>query len=413
MAGQLKHLMYDHTLRTLVKILQGILAGLLVLCLLTIRVWTGENGSGELGMSFERTDVFFRSVENIVRRKIDYLQNKELFERGGSFDDTRAVDIRLYSSGTLDEANLNVNTSYYLCDLLTFAQNGADVMERRIRTLLDQGLSDEQAGERPEAEARTLETVLPVSGGTLADYSYLSANPGIVLRSYYRHLYETAQDVAYRYSQYQEDVEQENSRNAPQAPSNVLYYIENTGTKQRYTNVSARSMSGARAAIQGEEGYVFLFEGDRRFNIMVAATEHILNEEASRYFLNQRFVGSGERVLLAVNLDFPIGDELQEAYLYRSEIRPYAFAAMTLAVACAMLLPLLLALSIVMTGKRENGTLRPLDPFDQVQTEIAGGIIFLAGSSWWIAGQALASGAASTRVRIVLTAFFAGTEYLI
>ena len=406
-------MIYNHTLRTLVKVLQGFLAGLLVMCLLTIRVWTGENGSGELGMSFERTDVFLRTVEEIVRRKIDYLQNKELFERGGSYDDTRAVDIRLYSSGTMDEANLNVNTSYYLSDLLVFAKSGAAGMERRIRALLDQGYSDEQAGERLEGDAQSLEIVLPISGGTLADYSHLSANPGIALLTYYRDLYETAQDVERRYMQYQEDLEQEQSENAPQAPSNVLYYVENTSTKQRYTNVSAKSMSGARAAVQALEGYELLFEGDRRFNIMVASPENILNEEASRFFLGQRFVGSSERVLLAVNLDFPIGDRLQEAYRYRNEIRPYAFAAMAVAVTCAMILPFLLALSIVLTGKNQKGRFRRLDPFDRVQTEIAGGIVFLAGSSWWIAGQVLASRTSSVRLRLLIISVFAGTEYII
>ena len=47
MAEQLKQLIYNHTLRTLVKVLQGFLAGLLVMCLLTIRKVKQELSSRE------------------------------------------------------------------------------------------------------------------------------------------------------------------------------------------------------------------------------------------------------------------------------------------------------------------------------------------------------------------------------
>lgn len=42
-----------------------------------------------------------------------------------------------------------------------------------------------------------------------------------------------------------------------------------------------------------------LYEGERSYNIMVANQDHVLNAEAEAWFLNDRFVGTNEKVLLA------------------------------------------------------------------------------------------------------------------
>ena len=63
---------------------QGFLAGVLLYCLINIFYWMeGSFSVSEMGKSFEETTVFLQQVEDIVRDKIAYVQNKELFERSG------------------------------------------------------------------------------------------------------------------------------------------------------------------------------------------------------------------------------------------------------------------------------------------------------------------------------------------
>ena len=410
----MKELFYNRNLRNAVKALQGLLAGLLVFCLLTVQYWAGVNGAKDLGRSFERTDVFMAAVEKIVRAKIGYLQNLELFERDGAYDENRAIDIRQYSSGISDEANLNVNTAYYIRDLLLFAESGAPAMEKRIRSLLEKGRTETEAGTILAEEYMELETVFPVSGSTLADYSRLSANPAATLLDYYRSLSETAMDVAARYAQYKADAEQEECENRPEAPSNVRYYAENTNTKQRYTNLGVQSLSAAKTAVTRSGNFVFLFEGERRFNIMVANTENVLNDEASRYFMNNRFVGTSEKILIAVDPEYPIGDALRTAWENNRDMKPYAILLYVLAAAAAMILPLLLFLSVMMTGKTQTGEPGKLALFDLIPTEIAAGLMLIAGITWWMLGQFIRGrGTHSARFIITVTAFFSAVEYII
>ena len=407
----MKELFYNRNLRNAVKVLQGLLAGLLVFCLLTVQYWAGVNGARDLGRSFERTDVFMSTVEKIVRAKIGYLQNLELFERDGAYDENRAIDIRQYSSGISDEANLNVNTAYYIRDLLLFAETGAPAMEKRIRSLLEKGRTETEAGAILAEEYTELETIFPVSGSTLADYSRLSANPAATLLEYYRSLSETALDVASRYAQYKADAEQEECENRPEAPSNIRYYAENTNTKQKYTNLGVQSLSAAKTAISRSGNFVFLFEGERRFNIMIADTDNVLNDEASRYFMNNRFVGTSEKVLIAVDMEYPIGDALRTAWENNRDMKPYALLLYVLA---AMILPLLLFLSVMMTGKTQTGEPRALGLFDLIPTEIAAGLMLIAGISWWMLGHFIRGrGSHSARFIIVITSFFAAVEYII
>ena len=38
-----------------------------------------------------------------------------------------------------------------------------------------------------------------------------------------------------------------------EAPSNVRYYVENTNTKQRYTNMGVKSLAAAQRMVQNDE----------------------------------------------------------------------------------------------------------------------------------------------------------------
>lgn len=366
-------------------ILQGLLACLLVICLTNVFYWTeGSLSMGEMGKSFEETDMFLRLAERTVRSKIAYQENKELFERDDQYDELQEVDIRQYAAGTRDETNLNLNTTYYIRDLLSFHENGETQMRNRIEALLNSGISEQEAGEQLRGEAQSLETVLPISGSTLADYSALSANPGTALLEYYQFLCETSQDVADRYEDYQRAEEDPEGQYNNEAPSNIRYYVENTNTRQRYTNLGVKSYSAALRMVQNDEDLEFLYVGERKYNIMVANTEYVMNDDAAQWFIDTTFLGAGERVLLAVNVDYPIGDNIQEAYLAFEQREPVLKASMITGAGCLLLLLGLLVLLTVTAGRERRGGELHLTGFDRIPTEIAAGLCLIVFISWYL-----------------------------
>lgn len=394
-------------------ILQGLLVCVLVVCLTNVFYWTeGSFSISEMGKSFEETKLFLSLTERTVRSKIAYQENKELFERDGQYEELKEVDIRQYASGTQDETNLNLNTAYYIRDLLTFHENGENALRNRIEDLLNSGMAEQAAGEELKSEAQTLETVLPISGSRLADYSELSANPGTALLEYYQYLCETSRDVASRYQAYLTAQEDPQGLYNNEAPSNVQYYVENTSTRQRYTNMGVKSYSAAQRMVQNDEELEFLYVGERKFNIMAANSEYVMNEEASRWFIDTNFLGSGERVLLAVNVSYPIGDEIQEAYLAYEQREPVLLGSIVGAAGSGILLVLLLALLTAAAGRQERGGAALLSGFDRIPTEIAAGLCLIVGVSWYLLVTEVAAGylfrLLSFRGQLLLTAV---TEY--
>lgn len=409
----MKRFWYRMGVKSANVILQGLLVCVLVVCLTNVFYWTeGSFSISEMGKSFEETKLFLSLTERTVRSKIAYQENKELFERDGQYEELKEVDIRQYASGTQDETNLNLNTAYYIRDLLTFHENGESALRNRIEDLLSSGMTEQAAGEELKSEAQTLETVLPISGSRLADYSELSANPGTALLEYYQYLCETSRDVASRYQAYLTAQEDPQGLYNNEAPSNVQYYVENTSTRQRYTNMGVKSYSAAQRMVQNDEELEFLYVGERKFNIMAANSEYVMNEEASRWFIDTNFLGSGERVLLAVNVSYPIGDEIQEAYLAYEQREPVLLGSIVGAAGSGILLVLLLALLTAAAGRQEKGGAALLSGFDRIPTEIAAGLCLIVGVSWYLLVTEVAAGylfrLLSFRGQLLLTAV---TEY--
>ena len=161
--------------------LQGLLVGIVCFCLLGIRAMLGSSlDLSILGRNFEETDSFCETVETIVRSKIDYEMDRQLLETDGKYDGRKTIDIRQYVAGTMDEANQNLNTTYYLEDLISFAGGGAGQMRQRMDALLRDGASDARIGQGLEAASDTLETILPLSESAEALLDELGA--GTVIR---------------------------------------------------------------------------------------------------------------------------------------------------------------------------------------------------------------------------------------
>lgn len=379
----MKQLWYKIGFKSFGAILQGILAGVIIICIMNIYYWTeGSLNFDEMGKNFEQTNVFLQTVEDIVRSKIACQQNKELFERDGAYNNMQEVDIRQYVSGIMDETTLNLNTTYYICDLLEFHENGEEKMRERIQRLLVSGMSDQEVGEQLDAESGQLETILPISGSSLADYAKLSANSSGALVEYYQNLYETSQDIYRRYTNYQELLQDPGGESNNEAPSNVRYYVENTNTKQRYTNMGVKSLAAAQRMVQNDESLTFLYVGERKYNIMVSNTEYVMNEIASQWFIGARFLGTGEKVMLAVDLSYPIGDSLQSAHQAFDQREPVVMVSMIVGLSSLVLLVAFLIFSVTTAGREcRDGELK-LNAFDQIPTEIAAGLCMIAGLLW-------------------------------
>ena len=373
---------YRGTVKKACALGQGILAGLAVLCFLTVRTWSeGEFPFFTGSPRFENTAVFMNTVEDIIREKIYCDQNRELFEPNGTLNENRLIDIRQYTAGALDEASANRNTTYHLSDLLAFASADALKLEELFFDLLGKGMSEEEAGNALMDRAGQLESILPISGMSLADYADLNANPALTALECYRELFETSLDIADRYEEYSQYVPDEASS---AAPSNVAYYIENTGTRQRYTNQEAASLAAAQYQIREQKNLTVLFEGERRFNIMVTDAQQTFSEQVSHYFMQTRFVGTGEKVLIAVDMEYPLGDELHDAYVRYQRRLPWI--AVNMGMGASMLLVLIfLFIQSFRTAGRNAGTAEiTLSAFDQIPTEIAAGLGLIGAMIWWM-----------------------------
>ena len=400
---RLRTFWYKHNTKVINYLVQGLLAGLLVLCVIGLpRAVDGEVSLTDVAGGFESTEAFFQTVEDTIRDKISGEQNKELFEQGGSFNDKRQIDIRQYMSGILDEANYNQNLTYYLCDLIDFADSGASDLEDHIYDLAEDHMSEEEIGSELLQSISRFETILPVSGTSLADTARMSTNPGIAMMEYARSLCETSLDIEERYEEYSMSEEPENLSDAP---SNILYYVENTSSRRHYSNMGVNSAAAAVSYVNQQENMVFLFEGERRFNIMVANTEHVLNERTSEWFMQTSFLGSGEQVVIGVDPEYPIGDELRSTWQRYQKREPVLILGITVVIFCLVLILLLLIVTVMVNGKDVPGGVVNLLAFEQVPTEIAAGICLIGIIGWFMLGRRWL-GSQSLSPRRELTGYF-------
>ena len=374
-------------------LLQGLLAGLVCFCVLGILGW-GYEGLSLSGMNraFEETDYFCETVEEIIRDKITAQQDILLFEEDGEYNELKEIDIQQYVSDTSQNQEPNPNTSYYICDLIEFGEDGAARMQSRINSLMNAGSggNDLSAGRVLYNESAVLETIYPVSGHSLADYAQISSNPDAAVLETYRTLCDVSRDIAYRYRNYTEM--QEGGEDPVKAPSNVYYYVEDYNTGSRYTNLGVKSLVAARTLVSEKENVRLLFEGDRRFNIMVSAADHPVNDNTSVYFMQSRFTGNSESVLIAYDTTYAAGDELQSSAVFYRQRKPYLIRALAVGIAALILLSGLL-LACVADAFRYGSTAstrrRSAFPagFEAVPTEIALGIILILCIEWWMVSR--------------------------
>ena len=384
----MKHGSYSFGLKAAIVILQGVCAAVIAAALLTVNYWLdGTWQFSQLGRSFEESAVFLRDAEELVRWDVNRSVNEALFSTGGVPDLDKKIDIRQYVSGINDEANRNENLTYRLSDLINYypkTEKLFRVLEQMTASYgesLDPGR--ENTWESLAQAAESCDVIVPVSGFTLAETAHASQTPYDTLLEYYQNLVRTSRDIHERYLAYEEDQQTKQNLKNTYVPSNIAYYIENTTTKAFYTNLGVKGVAAARGAVKDDPGMTSLFDGVRTMDIMVANIELTMNQEAATWFMDKVFLGSNERVVIAVNPSYPAGDRLRDDYLSYQKRKPAVRLAMGCALTALVLLLALLAMSVATTGRGGRHILLPLKGFDLFATEIAAGLCVVAALSWF------------------------------
>ncbi|MCD7736952.1 MAG: HAMP domain-containing histidine kinase [Lachnospiraceae bacterium] len=378
----MRRLIYKKQIKILLVLLQAAAAGAIALCLVSISFWMEDSYSfGELSQSYEESELFFRQVDTVLSNKIRGQDNARLLETDGEFDRDKQIDIQSYDS--VGNTVRDMNTTYLLGDLLDFYENGGwQVLHDAIEEASADGTGD--AGEWLDEHSETLETITPVTGITLAECSrWYSDSAGYVVEMYTK-LDEAVADLYERYAEY--STMQDESWSA-QAPSNLLYCIENTSTGELYTNTGQDTYEEAVAAAEADDEYTSLYEGERSFNIMVTNPERVLNAEASEWFLQERFAGTNEKVYLAVNTSYPVSDELQTWSDYYAQRETIIWRAGAGAAVCLVILLFCFVCSLAGAGRKEDGTASELLPVDLIPTELAAGICLIAAILYLLAAS--------------------------
>ncbi len=371
----MKKQLYRIRTKALLVFLQAVAVGGIVLCLASVGYLMEDSYSlSELSRSYEESDLFFRQVDSILSHKIRGQDNCELLEENGEFSRDKEIDIQSYNEA--GNTVRDMNTTYLLGDLLSFYENGGWL---RLHSALETASSSstEEAGEILDAEAESLETITPVTGISLAECSRWYSDSAAYLIDMYTLLDEACADIHERYIEY--STEQDESW-LKEAPSNLLYCIEDTSTGKLYTNTGCDSYQAAVSAAEADEDFASLYEGERSFNIMVTNAEHVLNAEAGEWFLSERFVGTNEKVYLAVDTAYPVSDELATwADYYARRVTIVRNAGIGLAL-FALLLLVCFFLSLNGAGRRAADEELHLLRMDQIPTELFLGLYLIIAS---------------------------------
>ncbi len=364
-------LIYKKSIKAVLIVLQALAAGVLMYCLLNIGFWMeGSFSLRELSRSYEESELFLRQVDTILYNKIRGQDNTALFETNGEFDPELDIDIQSY--GVAGSTVKDMNTTYCLGDLLEFYENGGQLALHEALAAASAGQGKgRDAGEILDARSDELETILPVTGISLSECSRWYSDSASFIYTMYTLLDEVSSDL---YARYQEYTQQQDESWSADAPSNLRYCIENTATGVLYTNTGEDSYGEAAAAIDALPDFVSLYKGERSFNIMVADPESVLNPAAEAWFMEERFVNTNERVCLAVDLAYPVGDILQTYAGYFAERETVVWTSVITAVLCAVVLAGAFVLTLAGAGWSEGHITPVQGRIDRVPTELAAGI---------------------------------------
>lgn len=369
------HLIYKKSVKAILLILQTIACIMFCYGMLNIGFWMENSFSiREMSRKYEESDLFFRQVDTVIRNKIKGTQNQNLFETDGELDLEQQIDIQSY--GKTGTNVWDMNTTYRLGDLLAFCEDGSRAaLDQAIsKALSDNSDKRKAAGEQLTEQAEKLETIAPVTGILLSECSrWYSDSAGFVL-DMYKCLEEVAEDIYNRYVEY---TTRQDESWLSGAPSNLRYCIWDRVTGELYTNADADTYETAVAKIKADETFLSLYEGDRSFNIMVADPDQVLNQEASEWFMTDRFISTNEHVYLAVDTTYPVSDSLKLYADYFAKRETIVWMSLIIVILCAVIMAGGFFALAWTAGWQEGRCTVTARKIDRIPTELAAGIYLI------------------------------------
>lgn len=383
---------YQKPVKLAAGIVQGILAGIVAVCLLSMVEFYQEGFTlKELDEPFEQTRSFMQEASAEISGQIaGRAEYRPFTTDAGAWDDDLLMDI---VSGKVSPYGdeLPEGTTYLVSDLRAFSENGdcqqlSDFLEYQMINTPD-ALSKEELA----VQLKARETILPLSGQTLTEYM---ENPQTGEQFYDAELcwwlVDRSQQVERAWQRYQECGAGES------LPGNLRYFVREQVSGEYYTNMESRQYKKAveelRREMEENENLLLIFAGKRSGSVMVPETEAgEFSRSARKYFEHYIFSGSNEEVLIACDIAYPVSDSIKQLKESMEEQRPQTLSAM---VGGGIALLLLLAgfmYSSAVTGRTAKGSALQLRPMDlRVHTEPAALLYCLLGGLWLlVAGDIL------------------------
>lgn len=342
-------------------------------------------GSAEEGATYEETRTFGQEAWNTLSSVPHDAYIRKEFEIDGKYDENAVIDITDISAGAKKEAE-SPDTSYRLKDLKTLWEDPQgtvytldNILEEAqyLATSPDNTVTgeviEEQAGEETEKPSDTnsllyserfvylyrngkdAEKVLPVSGVSLADYA--AKNPDTVSL---QTLYEMLRNALLEWESYMT-----NYSHSEYGASNLQYLIVDKDTQAVYKQGFGEDTTADdfdRLAAQDN----VVFAADRSAGHITDQTDS--DSKAQSYLAamlqDQTLVSDNEKILVAVNLDYPYDDYLRRSAETYNAIAPWFRVGVILSVAGFVLLMAMFVLATIQTGKRywdEEAALQTID----------------------------------------------------
>lgn len=380
--------------------LEEISVVIMCICVVLGALFIEEKGySGQLfstNLKYEDSAGFTNLVETETEQAVRYVMLRNNFERNGSYDGTKIVDIAEYDEDGVISGKQAISVGYYLEDLIKWSQIGLNY------SYLDNnqdGASNLIAGQRIDLE----EEFYPARGRHLFDYRSQKMNDTVLLS----HLENTLNKIGDEYQEYKELLSTYSEKK-----TNFRFYIRDYGNKTTYTNVNEEKFI-PNDTIKYYGKYMILDSVNLEYESNMSVTESELYNQLGNYasdFSGDYYIEVG------VDTSYPAVDRITQGKENYDQFLPaiqtifYGFIVFSV-----IALGLLLFLTIQSGYKRESPDQITMIGFDKLKTEIAAaGLIVIGmlilGTSYSVIysyhNSRLAVGIISGIAGLILNSFF-------
>lgn len=329
---------------------------------------------------------------------------REGFEIDGKYDENAVLDITDIDSGVKETAE-HPETSYYLKDLERLwgdPQGTVDTLDGILQEAYylegyvedaagysaavipsDTAEASEEASDVRDTEqegnpqidssllyseqfvylyrnGRGAETVLPISGVSLADYAAKNTE-SVSLLDLYTQLRQALLDLS-SYHNYRD------SRSSYE--SNVKYLVINTETQAVFShgygkNVTAQDFE----KIAAQEDVVYSFE--RKNGVLESdKTANAAQEYLYARLLDRDLVGDNEKAVFAINEKYPYDDDIKWSRNTYEALLPWIYPAIALSIASFVIFAVSFVLATVQAGKNPEDGAVQLQAIDRIPLEL-------------------------------------------